>query len=73
MTVTVPKHSARQPTFRVEGGALVLSMGRASIVLHEDGRIELMGTQLIQQLSGNVILSADRVDIMTGKSCKISP
>lgn len=71
MTAIVPIRRANIPNVEVEAGALVLRMGRASIVLHEDGRIELMGTQLIQQLTGNVTLSAEKIHIVTEISCKM--
>lgn len=63
-----------KPAFLQEGANyLVLSIGLASITLHADGRIELMGTRFTQQLGGDVVISAERLDIITDKSCKISP
>jgi hypothetical protein len=64
MIVELPLKQAPLPAIRVESGRLILSMGLASITLHEDGRIEVMGKTLHQQLSSNVSLCAERVDFM---------
>lgn len=66
MNIIAMKHSLPLASaIQIEEGRLILRMGLSSIILHEDGKIELKGTQLSQQFSSSFTLYAERVDITT--------